>query len=68
MRQAIGVIFQDFVRYDMRFDENIGVGRIDDVHEYLGRFDDAQRIGDMDAAALAAADIAEQSGDQPGRT
>ena len=28
LRQAIGVIFQDFVRYDMRFDENIGVGRI----------------------------------------
>src|SRR5215208_5317128 len=29
LRQAIGVIFQDFVRYDMRFDENIGVGEID---------------------------------------
>lgn len=31
VRQAIGVIFQDFVRYDMRFDENIGVGEIDAV-------------------------------------
>jgi len=31
LRHAIGVIFQDFVRYDMRFDENIGVGEIDTV-------------------------------------
>ena len=29
LRQAIGVIFQDFVRYDMRFDENVGVGEIE---------------------------------------
>ena len=35
LRRAIGVIFQDFVRYDMRFDENIGVGRIDQTEEYL---------------------------------
>ena len=37
LRHAIGVIFQDFVRYDMRFDENIGVGRIDETQEYLTR-------------------------------
>ncbi|HWZ59575.1 MAG TPA: ABC transporter ATP-binding protein [Gemmatimonadaceae bacterium] len=35
LRQAIGVIFQDFVRYDMRFDENVGVGEIDVSREYL---------------------------------
>ena len=35
LRQAIGVIFQDFVRYDMRFDENIGIGQIDKVEEHL---------------------------------
>ncbi|HKO15472.1 MAG TPA: ABC transporter ATP-binding protein [Gemmatimonadaceae bacterium] len=35
VRQAIGVIFQDFVRYDMRFDENVGVGEIERVREYL---------------------------------
>ena len=35
LRQAIGVIFQDFVRYDFRFDENIGVGEIRDTHMYL---------------------------------
>jgi ATP-binding cassette subfamily B protein len=35
LRKAISVIFQDFVRYDLRFDENIGVGRIDEVGGYL---------------------------------
>lgn len=35
VRQAIGVIFQDFVRYDMRFDENIGVGEIGTVQAFL---------------------------------
>jgi ATP-binding cassette, subfamily B, bacterial len=35
LRHAIGVIFQDFVRYDMRFDENIGVGEIDSVRSEL---------------------------------
>ena len=35
VRQAIGVIFQDFVRYDMRFDENIGVGEIGLTRGYL---------------------------------
>src|SRR5256884_6674475 len=35
VRRAIGVIFQDFVRYDMRFDENIGVGEIESVRAQL---------------------------------
>jgi ATP-binding cassette subfamily B protein len=35
VRSAIGVIFQDFVRYAMRFDENIGVGEIDAVEREL---------------------------------
>ena len=35
LRQSVGVIFQDFVRYDLRFDENIGVGEIDEVRRYL---------------------------------
>jgi ATP-binding cassette subfamily B protein len=35
LRKAIGVIFQDFVRYDMRFDENVGVGEIERVRDYL---------------------------------
>ena len=37
VRRAVGVIFQDFVRYDMRFDENIAVGEIDSAREYLDR-------------------------------
>ncbi|HEY7235267.1 MAG TPA: ABC transporter ATP-binding protein [Gemmatimonadaceae bacterium] len=37
VRQAVGVIFQDFVRYDMRFDENIAVGEIESAREYLDR-------------------------------
>ena len=37
VRAAIGVIFQDFVRYDMRFDENVGVGEIEGVTEYLAQ-------------------------------
>jgi ATP-binding cassette, subfamily B, bacterial len=35
VRKAISVIFQDFVRYDFRFEENIGVGEIDKVRSYL---------------------------------
>jgi ATP-binding cassette subfamily B protein len=35
LRHAIGVIFQDFVRYDVRFDENIGVGEIESVRQAL---------------------------------
>jgi ATP-binding cassette subfamily B protein len=35
LRQTIGVIFQDFVRFDMRFDENIGVGEISTAQAYL---------------------------------
>ena len=41
LRQAIGVIFQDFVRYDMRFDENVGIGEIEAAREHL----DADRNG-----------------------
>lgn len=40
VRATIGVIFQDFVRYDMRFDENIGVGEINAVEHALGGMDE----------------------------
>jgi ATP-binding cassette subfamily B protein len=46
LRRAIGVIFQDFVRYDMRFDENIGVGEIESVR------------GDLDAGNATPVSIA----------
>jgi ATP-binding cassette subfamily B protein len=35
LRRAISVIFQDFVRYDLAFDANIGVGEIEGVGAYL---------------------------------
>ena len=60
VREAIGVIFQDFVRYDMRFDENVGVGEIRGVTAYL----DEARDGTSDTAALppdSLVDAAERS-------
>jgi ATP-binding cassette subfamily B protein len=48
VRHAVGVIFQDFVQYDMRLDENIGVGQIEQVQEDLDNRDTAQAI--IDAA------------------
>jgi ATP-binding cassette, subfamily B, bacterial len=44
VRRAIGVIFQDFVRYDLCFDENIGVGEIDAVRSYLDRSDGGKGV------------------------
>ena len=35
VRRAVSIIFQDFVRYDMRFDENIAVGEIDRMRKHL---------------------------------
>lgn len=35
LRRNVGVIFQDFYRYDLRFEENIGVGEIEQVRDYL---------------------------------
>jgi ATP-binding cassette subfamily B protein len=49
VRQAIGVIFQDFVRYDMRFDENVGVGEIDVSRDYL----ETQRNGAVPSTPIA---------------
>jgi ATP-binding cassette, subfamily B, bacterial len=44
VRRTIGVIFQDFVRYDLRFDENIGVGEIDGVRAYLDLSDSGRPV------------------------
>ena len=58
LREAIGVIFQDFVRYDMRFDENVGVGEIDGVSAYLAEVRDVEpdAAGTPPAALVDAAD------------
>jgi len=53
LRQAIGVIFQDYVRYDFRFDENIGVGEIRDMKGYL---DAPSPNGDAPPAMQAASE------------
>ncbi len=68
LRSAVGIIFQDFVHYDLRLDENIGVGEISQVQEYLDQaFEQPDRnvnsstdpaiavaAGKSQAAALAA--------------
>jgi ATP-binding cassette subfamily B protein len=41
LRKAIGVIFQDFVKYELRFAENVGVGEIDEVRSYLDAIEPA---------------------------
>ncbi len=49
LRRAIAVIFQDFVRYDLAFDENIGVGEIEEARAYL---DAASGDGDGDGVEV----------------
>ncbi len=48
LRQEIGVIFQDYMRYDMLAAENIGVGRVDELQNET-------RITDSAEKSLAAA-------------
>jgi len=48
VRRSISVIFQDFVRYDLRFDENIGVGEIGKVQSYLDLPQDTRQNGGSD--------------------
>jgi len=58
LRSAVGVIFQDFVHYDLRLDENIGVGEISQVQEYLDQFleqPDRDAYSSTDAAIADAA-------------
>lgn len=40
LRRAVSVIFQDFVRYELRFDENIGIGSIESARDYLDALDE----------------------------
>lgn len=54
LRRAIGVIFQDFVRYDMRFDENIGVGEIEKVRADLDKLEIPASISSAAENSLAA--------------
>ncbi|HXG63464.1 MAG TPA: ABC transporter ATP-binding protein [Blastocatellia bacterium] len=56
LRRAIGVIFQDYVRYDFRFDENIGVGEIEQAQAYLDAPEASAGNGNVPASIVAAAD------------
>jgi ATP-binding cassette subfamily B protein len=56
LRRAIGVIFQDFVRYNMRFDENIGVGEITETRAYLDSARETVSPGDVPPAMVTAAE------------
>jgi len=60
LREAIGVIFQDFVRYDMRFDENVGVGEIEEVSDYLATVRDSEN-GSAPPPPVAVVDASERS-------
>ncbi len=64
LRQAIGVIFQDFVRYDMRFDENVGVGEIETTRPYFERLNGgggARDTVDLGAVPTPITDAADRS-------
>jgi ATP-binding cassette subfamily B protein len=57
LRRAIGVIFQDFVRFDLRFDENIGIGEIDRVRSYLDQSrPESQSNGSVPQSIVSAAE------------
>ncbi|HET9366132.1 MAG TPA: ABC transporter ATP-binding protein [Candidatus Angelobacter sp.] len=61
LRHAVGVIFQDFVHYDLRLDENIGVGEITQVQEYLNASTGQMSDGDGRRTAPLIAEAAEKS-------
>jgi ATP-binding cassette subfamily B protein len=69
LRRAIGVIFQDFVRYALRFDENIGVGEIEKVRSYLDEVANRQGNGRANKSGAesgrAAAAVPEVDGEIP---
>ncbi len=51
LRSRIGVIFQDFVRYQMSVRENIGFGQIDALEDEARMLDAAERGGADEVAA-----------------
>lgn len=61
VRHAIGVIFQDFVRYDMRFDENIGVGEVEEVRAYLDAESESSNGDGVELAPASISGAAEKS-------
>jgi ATP-binding cassette subfamily B protein len=61
LRDSIAILFQDYFRYDFRFDENIAVGNTNDFHHYLE--DSSQSITayfDGDSANNKESDVSEK--------
>ena len=48
LRQRMGVIFQDFVHYDLTVQENIGLGYVDEVYNEQRVRQSAQKVGIQD--------------------
>ena len=48
LRREMGVIFQDFVRYELTAAENIGLGQIDLLHDATRLYSAAERAGAAD--------------------
>lgn len=44
LRKMMSVIFQDFVRYDMAFGSNIGVGEVENVEPYLAAVQETRDV------------------------
>ncbi|HZB44697.1 MAG TPA: ABC transporter ATP-binding protein, partial [Pyrinomonadaceae bacterium] len=63
VRRSVGVIFQDFFRYDLRLDENIGVGEIEDVRDYLDTADAVHDSSHQKASGGGREKKAEKGGD-----
>ena len=61
LRSTVGVIFQDFVHFDLRLDENIGVGEINLVRQYLDELFEHPEVGDGSHTHPAIAQAAEKS-------
>jgi ATP-binding cassette, subfamily B, bacterial len=60
LRRNVGVIFQDFYHYDLRFDENIGVGEIEEVRDY---FDLAEGLNGKLGPGVSEAAASKTNGD-----
>jgi ATP-binding cassette subfamily B protein len=55
LRAAVGVIFQDFVRYDLPFEENIGVGQVETLARSGGHASGNGAVGHQVAPPIAEA-------------
>ncbi|MET0624427.1 MAG: ABC transporter ATP-binding protein [Pyrinomonadaceae bacterium] len=65
LRRSVGVIFQDFVRYDLRFDENIGVGEIEEVRAALDAAEDAEGDAGKDEVRATLPSVVADGEDAP---